>query len=65
MPKLKTHSSSKKRFRLTATGKVKMSHAFRRHRLVTKDRQVKKQHRAPLYASDPDAKIIRKMLPYG
>ena len=42
MPKLKTHSASKKRFRVTANGKVKMTHAFRRHRLVSKTRKSKK-----------------------
>jgi large subunit ribosomal protein L35 len=64
MPKIKTHSSSKKRFRLSGTGKVKMSHAFRRHRLVTKARKVKKQHRVGLYAADVNARVIKKMIPY-
>lgn len=64
MPKIKTHSSSKKRFRVSANGKIKMSHAFRRHRLVSKKRKVKKQHRLGLYASDTDAKIIKTMIPY-
>ncbi len=64
MPKLKTHSASKKRFRITANGKVKMTHAFRRHRLVTKDRKVKKQHRESLYAADANSATVRKMLPY-
>lgn len=64
MPKIKTHSSSKKRFRVTANGKIKMSHAFRRHRLVTKKNKVKKQHRRTLYASDADAKIIKQLIPY-
>lgn len=64
MPKVKTHSSSKKRFRLSGTGKVKMSHAFRRHRLVTKARKVKKQHRVGLYAADANAAVIKRMIPY-
>lgn len=42
MPKVKTHSSSKKRFKITAKGKVKMSHAYRRHRLISKSRKAKK-----------------------
>ena len=45
MPKVKTHSASKKRFKITATGKVKMSHAFRSHRLISKSRKAKKHHR--------------------
>jgi len=64
MPKIKTHSSSKKRFRVTASGKIKMSHAFRRHRLVTKDRKVKKKHRLGLYASDANAAVIKQLIPY-
>ena len=32
MPKLKTHSGAKKRFNLTASGKVKRAHAFKSHR---------------------------------
>ena len=47
MPKGKTHSASNKRFRVTANGKVKMSHACRRHRLVSKTRKAKKGHKMP------------------
>ncbi|MBE7065890.1 MAG: 50S ribosomal protein L35 [Ruminococcaceae bacterium] len=65
MPKVKTHSASKKRFRISANGKVKMSHACRRHRLVTKTRKSKKQHRAALYAADANAATVKKMLPYA
>lgn len=65
MPKVKTHSGCKKRFRITGTGKVKMSHAYRRHRLVTKVKKVKKQHRLGLYASSANAGIIKKMMPYN
>jgi ribosomal protein L35 len=46
MPKVKTHSASKKRFKITATGKVKMSHAFRSHRLISKARKAKKAPQA-------------------
>jgi large subunit ribosomal protein L35 len=45
MPKLKTHSASKKRFKLTASGKVKMGHASRNHRLVSKSKSARKHHR--------------------
>jgi len=65
MPKIKTHSASKKRFRISANGKVKMSHAYRRHRLVSKARKVKKKHRLGLYASDADAKVIKRLIPYN
>ncbi|MBQ8828034.1 MAG: 50S ribosomal protein L35 [Clostridia bacterium] len=65
MPKVKTHSASKKRFRISANGKVKMSHACRRHRLVTKTRKSKKQHKAAAYAADANAATVKKMLPYA
>jgi large subunit ribosomal protein L35 len=64
MPKVKTHSASKKRFRITATGKVKMSHAFRRHRLVSKARKAKKHHRLGAYASSANEATIKKLVPY-
>lgn len=64
MPKLKTHSSSKKRFKITANGKVKMSHAFRSHRLVSKSRKAKKHHRLGLYASSANEATIKQLIPY-
>ena len=64
MPKIKTHSSSKKRFSKTGSGKVKMSHAFRSHRLVSKSKKAKKSHRLDAYASDGDQKNIKKLIPY-
>lgn len=64
MPKVKTHSSSKKRFSKTGSGKIKMSHAFRSHRLVSKSKKAKKSHRLDAYASDANAKTIKKLIPY-
>jgi large subunit ribosomal protein L35 len=64
MPKIKTHSASKKRFRITGTGKVKMNHAFRSHRLISKARKAKKQHRLGAYASSADEANIKKLIPY-
>ncbi len=42
MPKVKTNSSAKKRFKVTATGKVKFKHAFKNHILTKKDHKRKK-----------------------
>ena len=64
MPKIKTHSSSKKRFKITGSGKVKMSHAFRRHRLISKARKAKKHHRLGAYASSADEANIKRLIPY-
>ena len=43
MPKMKTNSSAKKRFKLTATGKVKRKHAFMNHILTKKSNKRKKR----------------------
>lgn len=64
MPKIKTHSSSKKRFKVTASGKVKMSHAFRSHRLISKAKKAKKKHRLGAYASPADEATIKALIPY-
>lgn len=64
MPKIKTHSSSKKRFSKTGTGKIKMSHAFRSHRLISKSKKAKKSHRLDAYASSANAATIKKLIPY-
>jgi len=65
MPKLKSHSASKKRFKKTATGKLKMGHAFRSHRLVTKSKPARKRHRNTAYVSDANIKNIKKLIPYA
>lgn len=65
MPKAKTHSASKKRFKVTANGKVKMSHAYRRHRLISKTKRAKHKHRNGLYASDANEATIKLLIPYA
>lgn len=64
MPKLKTHSSSKKRFRVTANGKIKCGHAFRSHRLISKATKAKKHHRLGAYVSAANEATIKKLIPY-
>ena len=64
MPKMKTHSASKKRFSLTGTGKVKMGHAQRGHLLISKSKSAKRNHRKAGYASDADVATIKKLIPY-
>ena len=65
MPKLKTHSASKKRFKKTATGKIKMGHAWRSHRLVSKGKKAKKHHRLTAYVSAANEATIKKLIPYA
>jgi large subunit ribosomal protein L35 len=64
MPKVKTHSSSKKRFKLTATGKVKRSKAYRRHILTKKTTKRKRNLRKSTIASDANAAVIKVLIPY-
>lgn len=62
--KVKTHSGAKKRFQVTGTGKVKFQHAYKRHRLVSKDKKVKRIARNAGVASSANAATIREMVPY-
>ena len=65
MPKLKTKSGAKKRFKLTATGKLKAGVAGKRHRLISHNSKYIRQNRGTKVMSAADATIIRKYLPYG
>jgi len=52
MPKMKTHKASKKRFRVTATGKLKRSHAGKKHLNGPKASKRKRQLRKPHVSGD-------------
>ena len=65
MPKLKTKSGAKKRFKLTATGKVKAGVAGKRHRLMSHTAKYIRQNRGTKVMSAPDARIIKTYLPNG
>ena len=65
MPKLKTKSGAKKRFKMTATGKLKAGVAGKRHRLISHNSKYIRQNRGTKVMSAADATIIRKYLPYG
>jgi large subunit ribosomal protein L35 len=65
MTKLKTKRSAAKRFRFTGTGKVKRNHAYHRHQLTHKAKKVKVGQRHSVVVADSDAKMIKRMLPYG
>ena len=62
MPKLKTNSSAKKRFKLTATGKVKYKHAFKNHILTKKETKRKKGLGAPAYVDATNMPNVKYML---
>lgn len=65
MSKLKTKSSVKKRFRLTASGRVRMKPANMRHGMSKRPQSMKRKARHIGNLSAPDAKIIKPMMPYG
>jgi large subunit ribosomal protein L35 len=65
MPKLKTKSGVKKRFKLTATGKLKAGVAGKRHRLMSHNAKYIRQNRGTKVMSEADTKIVKLWLPYG
>ncbi len=65
MPKLKTKSSAKKRFRLTATGKVRAGVAFKRHNLRKRSQKMKRMARGTVLLSDADSRIVKSYMPYA
>ncbi len=65
MPKLKTKSGVKKRFKLTATGKIKHGAVGKRHRLMSHNAKYIRQHRGTKVMSASDTKNIRSWLPYA
>ena len=62
MPKMKTHSGAKKRFKLTAKGKVKARHAFTSHILEKKSPKRKRHLGNPAILSDDDAARVKTLL---
>ena len=62
MPKMKTKSSAKKRFKLTASGKIKRKHAFKSHILTKKEQKRKKNLTKSTLVHKSDEKSIRKQL---
>lgn len=60
MPKLKTKSSAKKRFRLTASGKVKMGQAGKRHGMIKRTNKFIREARGMRIMNESDAKKVRQ-----
>ncbi len=64
MPKMKTHRGAAKRFRITGTGKLKRSKAFKSHILTKKSSKTKRNLRKAGYVSKSQVKVMKKLLPY-
>jgi large subunit ribosomal protein L35 len=62
MPKMKTHSGAKKRFRLTARGKVRGRHSFTSHILEKKSPKRKRRHGRPAEISKHDEARVKRLL---
>lgn len=64
MPKMKTKSSAKKRFKVTATGKVLAGQAGKRHGMIKRTTKFIRDARGTSTLSAPDAKIVKSYMPY-
>lgn len=65
MPKMKTKSSAKKRFKITATGKVKVAQAGKQHGMIKRSNKFIRDARGTMVLSEPDARIVKKFMPYA
>lgn len=66
MPKMKTTKAASKRFRLTASGKLKHGVAGKRHRLISHNAKYIRQNRGAEVMGDMDApRVLKKFMPYA
>ena len=65
MPKMKTKSSAKKRFKMTASGKVKAGQAGKRHGMIKRTTKFIRDARGTTTLSAPDAKIVKGYMPFN
>jgi large subunit ribosomal protein L35 len=65
MPKLKTNSGAKKRFKFTKKGKIKRKKANLRHILTSKGNSQKKRLSGVAYVSEEDTYKVNRLMPYG
>ena len=65
MPKLKTKSGAKKRFRLTGSGKVRAGQAGKQHGMIKRTNKQLRNSRGTRILAPQDAKKVKKLIPYG
>lgn len=65
MPKMKTKSSAKKRFKVTATGLIKSAQAGKRHGMIKRTTKFIRNARGTTVLSPQDTKIIKGYMPYA
>ena len=64
MPKMKTKSSCKKRFKVTAKGRVVAAQAGKRHGMIKRTKKFIRDARGTMVLCDADARIVKKYMPY-
>ena len=64
MPKMKTKSSAKKRFKVSATGKVIRAQAGKRHGMIKRTNKFIRDARGTRVLSEPDQKLAKSYMPY-
>lgn len=65
MPKLKTKSGAKKRFKMTASGRIKAGQTGKRHGMIKRSPKFIRKARGTTVLSDPDTKIVKSFMPYA
>ena len=65
MPKMKTKSGAKKRFSMTASGRVKAGQAGKRHGMIKRSRKFIRNDRGTTLLCPEDEKIVKKYMPYA
>jgi len=65
MPKQKTKSGAKKRFRFTATGKVRVQQAGKRHGMIKRSNSFIRKARGTTILAEGDANLVRVYMPYN
>ena len=64
VPKMKTKSGAKKRFKRTASGKIRAAVAHKRHRLISKPKKMKRKARGTVTVQPGDTKLVLTYMPY-
>jgi large subunit ribosomal protein L35 len=65
MPKIKSHRGAAKRFKKTATGKIKRHKAYTSHILTSKTTKRKRALRKSIMTDSANLKAIKKLIPYS
>ncbi|WP_316014873.1 50S ribosomal protein L35 [Roseobacter sp. HKCCA0434] len=65
MPKMKTKSSAKKRFKITASGRVKAGQAGKRHGMIKRSKKFIRDARGTTVLCKADENIVKTYMPYS